>query len=227
MLSPEESHHAGSVLRCRVGDPVWLFDGEGAEAVGRVAQIRRQAVTIDVGEVREPQVSERVRLTLAVAMPRKQRQGFVFEKCTELGVWAIWPMVCTRSVVKPAPDRMARWHRTTVEAAKQCGRCRLPRVEAVMQFAETLERAAEFDACVVTGADPAAGPLKDVLAECRARIEEAGVWSLLVWIGPEGGLTAEEVESAVGVGATRASLGDSVLRVETAAVAVAALVGLG
>ncbi len=210
-----------------MGDPVWLFDGEGAEAVGRVADIRRQAVTIDVGEVREPPVSNGVRLTLAVAMPRKQRQGFLFEKCTELGVWAIWPTVCARSVVKPAPDRLSRWRRTTVEAAKQCRRCRLPRVEAVMQFAETVERAGEFDACVVTDADPASRPLLEVLAACKAQFENAGGWSLLVWIGPEGGLTAEEVESAVGLGANRAGLGDSVLRVETAAVAVAALVGLG
>ena len=226
VLSPEESHHVGSVLRCAVGDQVWLFDGEGREALGHIADTHRGAVAVDVEQVHETPTTERIRLTLAVAMPRKQRQAFLFEKCTELGVWAIWPTICTRSVVKPAPDRAARWKRTTIEAAKQCARARLPRIADTQSFSATVARAGEFDALVVTSATPSSKPLSKVLAGYRSDAVHSAPMSLIVWIGPEGGLTTEEEESAVAAGATKANLGDTVLRVETAAVAVAALVGL-
>ena len=185
------------------------------------------AVVVDVEQLREPRTTERIRLTLAVAMPRKQRQSFLFEKCTELGVWAIWPMICEHSVVKPAPDRTIRWKRTTIEAAKQCERCRLPRVSDTQPYSATVARAREFDALVVASATPTSEPLSGVLAGYRAKAADSRPMSLMVWVGPEGGLSAEEEESAVAAGATRANLGDTVLRVETAAVAVAALVELG
>ena len=226
VLSPEESHHAGSVLRCSVGDRAWLFDGQGREAFGHIADTHRGAVAVDVEQLREPPTTERIRLTLAVAMPRNQRQVFLFETCTELGVWAIWPMVCTRSVVKPAADRATRWKRTTIEAAKQCRRCRLPLVADTQPFSATVARADEFDALVVTSVSPSSTPLSEVLVRHRANAVNSGPMSLIVWIGPEGGLTTEEEESTAAVGATKANLGDTVLRVETAAVAVAALVAL-
>lgn len=228
-LSPEESRHASRVLRCRVNDQVVLFDGKGGEGVATVTEVNRGGVILQVADLAKRPFDQRVRLTLAVALPRAPRQPFMFEKCTELGVWAVWPMVCERSVVKPAAGQVEKWRRTTIEACKQCGRAWLPRIELPRPFSETLAHAAEFDTAVVTHADTSFTSLVDVLAASGTRSaggcsgESDDARTLLVWVGPEGGLSPEEIAAAVGVGAVGAQLGSHVLRVETAAITVAAL----
>jgi len=224
-LCREESHHVRDVLRARTGDDVVLFDGEGREAQGRIVGIAKNGVEIDVNEVAPcPNVAS-IRLTLATAMPRAQRQSFLFEKCTELGVWSIWPTIYERSVVKPGASHVDKWRRTTIEAGKQCGRARLPRIEGPYTFAETIARACEFDRRIVTDADPAFAPLMEAIrVEIGAsRPPDVARVTLLVWIGPEGGLTREEIASALSTGAVGATLGSYPLRIETAAVAVCAL----
>ncbi len=235
VLSRDESHHAATVLRCRTGEAVRLFDGRGREAAGRVVEADARGTVLEVGEVVELPDDRGVRLTLAVAMPRRPRQPYLFEKCTELGVREIWPTIFARSVVKPHAEQVGKWRRTTIEAAKQCGRCRLPEIESPLPFEETLGRSGRFDASIVTDVDPALPPIAQVIAACedptRARTGGSegfpGGLRLLVWIGPEGGLTAEEVSAAVESGAHGAGMGGYALRVETAAVSVAALLALG
>lgn len=219
-LSKDESHHAGSVLRCRPGDPVVLFDGQGREAAAVVAAVAPRAVTVDVAAIDERSRELGIRLTLAVALPRSHRQTFLFEKLTELGVSAIWPMVTERSVVRPRADHVAKWNRTTIEAAKQSERAWLPHIQPPTTFDETLTRVGEFDTALVTDRDTSHETLSDHLGSASA------ITSLLVWIGPEGGLTPDEISAALNAGATPVSLGSHILRVETAAIAVAAIVGL-
>ncbi len=226
-LSAEESRHAGSVLRCEVGDAVRLFDGEGREARATVFRVGRDGVTVDVEEAVTLSFGEAIKLTLAVAMPRKQRQAYLFEKCTELGVWEIWPTICERSVVKPKADQVGKWRRTSIEAAKQCGRCWIPRIEKPVSFDETILRAGAFDRLVVTTVDTSSRALTEVLSERADERVRAKPSSALVWIGPEGGLREAEVEAACAAGAVRAHLGENVLRVETAAATVVAVALLG
>ncbi len=235
VLSAAESHHAGLVLRCRCGDDVVLFDGSGREAVGRVVSVGPGVVAVDVAEVVERGQDPDVHLTLAVAMPRRPRQSFLFEKCTELGVWAIWPTVYERSVARPKRDQLDRWRRTTIEAAKQCGRCRLPQIEGPMTFGDTLVRAEEFQTLLVTYCGTSdiamstrvANELTLSAAErvCGIAGTDADASTFLVWVGPEGGLSASELDALKEVGAETANLGYHVLRVETAALTVAAVVG--
>ena len=216
-LSKRESHHACTVLRCRVGDRVLLFDGDGREAVATLTQVRGSAATVNIESVTEYPFDQWIRLTLAVAMPRKSRQPFLIEKCTELGVWSIWPMVSKRSVVKPGGDQTQRWLRTAIEAVKQSERRWLPRIETPQSFRATLERIDDFDAAIVTDARESFASIAEVLRE------RAAASRVLVWIGPEGGLSPDEVASAIDAGAVGARIGSHVLRVETAAITVAAL----
>ena len=249
-LDAAESHHLRDVLRCRNGEQVALFDGQGHEAAARVASITRRAVCVDVQEVLSRQYELAVRLTLAVAMPRAARQAFLFEKCTELGVWAIWPTLYEHTVVRPKAPQVDKWRRTAIEACKQSGRAWLPHIQEPACFDATLPRAGDFDLAIVTDADPRWPLLPDVVHDWRAAATDLRAAhgssgavgatvepdslerrcglpeTVLVWVGPEGGLTRGELDAARAAGAVGARLGPGVLRVETAAVAVAGVLSM-
>ena len=113
-LPPEESRHLVSSLRASPGSEVVLFDGAGGEAAGVLQRVDRRRAQVVVGRVTRRPFELAHRLTLAVAMGRAHRQGYLVEKCTELGVAAIWPIVAARSVARPDKDAVARWSRRPV-----------------------------------------------------------------------------------------------------------------
>lgn len=219
-LAPEEAHHAVTALRAREGDEVILFDGSGHEAVGRIARIRRRGVQVDVGEIKTFPFDLTRRITLAVAPVKAHRQSYLVEKCTELGVAAIWPIATERSVVKPAAATIAKWRRRAIEAAKQSGRRWLPVIEESQSFDVCVARFGAFDIVAMTDVGGSACSFQSFLSG----IPEAA--AVLVLIGPEGGWVARERESTRAAGAHAVSLSPTVLRVETAAVTVCAAAAL-
>lgn len=216
MLSPKESHHVIASLRAKVGHEVILFDGAGGEGIGLIARIERRQVFVDVTQVTHRPFELRHRITLAVAMTKTHRQGYLIEKCTELGVAAIWPIIADRSVSRPDAAAVERWSRRAIEAAKQSNRSWVPTIIAPRTFSECLKRLDDFHASSITHADSALVPFNTFLG---AQIDGA---SLLVWVGPEGGWSDIERDLAVKAGAVPTTLSPMVLRTETAAVAVCA-----
>ncbi len=216
-LSESESHHAIASLRIRPGDEVTLFDGAGREAIGRVLHTGRRKLQVEVMAIAEYPHDTPRRLTLAVAMPKANRQGYLIEKCTELGVAAIWPVVTDRSVTRPRRRAVEKWYARAVEAAKQSNRRWVPRIADPMSFTESIERVGQLDAVGMADLDSSAGSIVDLMA----RVPEGG--AVGIWIGPEGGWTQKEREFARRAGAESVSLGPTVLRTETAAVAVCAV----
>ncbi len=231
-LSPEESSHLVASLRATEGSEVVLFDGAGGEATGVLQRAHRRRAQVVVGPVTRRPFELAYRLTLAVAMGRTHRQGYLVEKCTELGVAAIWPIVGARSVARPDKDAVAKWSRRAIEAAKQSGRAWVPEIAAPMHFAELLGRVEEFDAAAV--ADPSSSgpgrcaviPFDTVLAALPAE------GTVLALVGPEGGWSDDEraqLQAGRMATATRltvVSLGPTILRTETAAVALCAAVAM-
>jgi len=230
ILSPEESHHVRDVLRRRPGNTLHLFDGQGGSAAATVVRIARESVEVEAGEVVRCAFDSGVRLTLATAVPKGPRQTYLIEKCTELGVWAFWPTSFERSVVHPKETAVNKWRRTAIEACKQCGRPWLPQIDQPRTFLETVDNVGCFDVAVVTDTQNPCGSLAAALADATASfgpdVAPGAPVNALVWIGPEGGLTGDEIATASAAGAVGASLGTSALRVETAAVAVASWVAL-
>lgn len=223
-LSPEEAHHARTSLRLTAGNEVVLFDGAGGESAGEIARIDRKGVVVDAGSMTRRPFELAYRVTLAIALGRAHRQGYVIEKCTELGVAAIWPVVADRSVSRPGGDAARKWSRRAIEAAKQAGRAWIPSIADSRTFAEALECVTAFDATCLTC--PAA-PVVDTrklepvpFAGFLAALPESS--SVLVWVGPEGGWSESEQTRAIEAGAVAATLGPTMLRTETAAVAVCA-----
>ena len=216
-VTGEEHHHLARVLRARPGDAITLFDGVGGEVRAHIVRIGRDQteLTADASDRQEGVVAapSETPLVLLTAVPRGGRMDFLVQKCCELGVTRIVPVITERSVVRPEPAKRARWEKIAREAARQCGRADVPGVSAPTALAAAL--AAELpDRRIVLSPEAGGRPL-------RALLPDRGATALLV--GPEGGFAAAEVEAARAAGFQAASLGSRILRVETAAIVAVAL----
>ncbi|WP_333845203.1 16S rRNA (uracil(1498)-N(3))-methyltransferase [Pelomicrobium sp.] len=216
-LPPAAAHHATRVLRLKVGDRVGLFDGRGTEALGAVAAVERQGVHVQVLEWRPAPPVPALELTLAQALCTQEKMDWVVQKAVELGVARIQPLATERSRVRLAPERAARrrvhWEGVVVAACEQCGRSRLAEVGPVLSLGAWLERQG-----------PPVLEERRLLLAPQASVGLSGLApptrAVTVLVGPEGGLTEEEMREAVAADFQPVRLGPRVLRTETAAVAV-------
>ena len=218
------AHRLTNVLRMHAGDEVILFDGSGEDVRVRLdgVSVRRVgAAVIERGPgPREP----RVRLHLYQSITKGDRFEWLLEKATEIGVARVVPLVAARSVVKtPAGGyRADRWRRIAVEAAEQCGRSAVPEIGAPQPFDDALRGAPGILLLPYEEAGDAAPSIHDVL---NRRIDDVfALAEVSVFIGPEGGYEAAEIERANEAGAEIVTLGDRVLRSETAGLVAATLV---
>src|SRR6202040_407840 len=133
-LPRETASHLAKVLRARSGDPLILFSGDGREYAGSVESVRGSRVTASVGNGADVDRESPFAITLVQCVPRGDRMDFIVQKATELGVARIVPVLSQRSVVRldkaHAEAKSAHWRAVAVSACEQCGRNRLPAVEA-------------------------------------------------------------------------------------------------
>ena len=213
ILEGEEARHLAAVMRATVGDRVVLFDGGGAEFDAEVLALKKHQVELSIVERRELSRELAGELTLAVALPKGDRQKWLVEKATELGVKKLVPLVSERGVAQPVEAALERLRRTVIEASKQCGRNRLLSIVSP-------ERAIDFFSQQPAEALRWVGDVEGV-PPAQALSPAAG--AVVIAIGPEGGFSAAERNAAVAAGWQRVSLGRRILRVETAAIALAGI----
>jgi 16S rRNA (uracil1498-N3)-methyltransferase len=221
-LEGDEAQHLARVMRAEVGDEVVLFDGSGAEFVGRITGIGRNRVELEVRERREIDRELRIRLTLAVTLPRGERQRWLVEKATELGAAVLVPLITERGVARPGDHAIERLRRAVIEASKQCGRNRLMRISPpieVCQYVTAAPREAVRWIAHPSDGNHSARSIAERLGAAREATH------VIAAIGPEGGFTPREVEAALSAGWEPIDLGRRTLRVETAATTIAAIVG--
>ena len=218
VLPDDEARHVRHALRIKVGDEIILFDGKGSEAQARVMALDRRKLEVDVTCTSQHEFDTAVQVTLAVAMPKAHRQGYLIEKCTELGVAAIWPIETERSVTKPGTAAVEKWQRRAIEAAKQSGRRWIPQIETRQTFHEAGARRDEFDHPVLAHVCLESIPLVKRLESVKPGDR------VLAFIGPEGGWTEEEFGRARDADLSLVRLAPTVLRTETAAVSFCAAV---
>jgi len=220
-ITGDEAHHISNVVRLRPGEELTLLDGSGREARARLVSVRRGVAVVEVLDVAEVDREAWCRLTVATAVPRGLQMDFLVQKCCELGVARLIPVLTERGVVDPTrrgEHHLTRWRRLVREATKQCGRTRLMEVEPPASFGEAVEHAGPDDLRLIATLEPDAIPLGKAIRGMRAT---PGVFAL---VGPEGGFTPGEVALARRAGFRPISLGARVLRVETAALAIAAVI---
>jgi 16S rRNA (uracil1498-N3)-methyltransferase len=140
-LTGDEARHLAAVMRAAVGDKLTVFDGLGQEYLCRIVRIAKATIDCEVLEARQPQREAAVRLTLAVALPKGDRQKYLVEKLTELGVARLLPLLTERGVAEPVDNALIRLRRGVIEASKQCRRNQLMEILAPQQskafFAQT------------------------------------------------------------------------------------------
>jgi 16S rRNA (uracil1498-N3)-methyltransferase len=215
-LDGPEAHHLIHVMRADAGREVTLFDGTGVEFAAVVESVRRSEVGLRIVERREVSRELRFPLSVGVALPKGDRQKWLVEKLTELGVGALVPLVTERGVAQPVDAALERLQRVVVEASKQCGRNRLMRIAGPQGWGDWISQGCRDARRFL--AHPGGRPLTEIALDHSAPVQLA--------IGPEGGLSETEVSQAIHAGWQEVDLGSRILRVETAAVALAAVVAL-
>jgi 16S rRNA (uracil1498-N3)-methyltransferase len=214
-LPAAQARHV-QVLRLQPGEPLTLLNGAGGEWQARVVRMGHAAVGVEVDAHVAVDRELARHVTLALGMPANERMDALVEKATELGVAAIQPLVCERSVLRLAGDRAARrlahWRGVAIAASEQCGRTRVPQVHEVRALRDWLR---------ALRAEPAGTARRIVLSPGAAArwgpgaVGPAGA-ALIVLSGPEGGLSAAEEDLVRDCAFAAVSLGTRVLRADTA-----------
>ncbi len=210
-----QAHHVIHVLRLLAGAPLTLFDGRGVEYPALIKRIDKSGLTLTVTGRHEVSRESPLEIVLAQGVSTGERMDYTVQKCVELGVSAIQPLITQRSVVRLSSERagrrVAHWQSVTAAACEQCGRNQVPLVLPVQPLMKWLGEPAPSNS-VRYLLSPHAGATR-----LRDRGRPEGRVTLLV--GPEGGWNAEETQAALTAGFTPLALGPRVLRTETAAVA--------
>lgn len=219
VLSGPLAHQLSRVLRLRPGERIILLDGEGQECEAEVEALQAHQAQVRILARRPAAGEPRHQVTLYQALLKGPRFEWVLQKGTELGIAAFVPILTSRCVAVPQrPEaKLARWQAIVREAAEQAGRGRLPRVAAPLPFAAACAGVKEERAFLAWEGERDIG-----LRQALAGLEGADGVSWALFIGPEGGFSAEEVALAQGYGIRPVSLGPRTLRAETAALAAAA-----
>ena len=210
-LSEDAAHHAVHVLRLREGDDVTLFNGRGGEFAARIASMQRLRISIDLLQHRAIERESPLRITLVQGVSAGERMDSTVRKAVELGVAEVQPVLAARSVARPkgdrAENRRSHWQKIVIAACEQCGRNRVPEVQALVSLDDYR---------------PASGAIKILLSPASelplSKLAPAKN-PIVLAAGPEAGFTEEEEARLVEAGFVPTSLGPRVLRTETAAVA--------
>jgi 16S rRNA (uracil1498-N3)-methyltransferase len=216
-----DAHKIEHVLRLGQGDRIVVIDSAArtfAATIVGLGRVVRANVVEEIVDARAAPAA--LRIDVAQAVPKGPRMDFVVEKGSELGVETFLPFYCERSIGRDVgAEKAARWRRIARAAAQQCGRASVPAILDAMPFDVLLERFGEYDAVLFAWelAEPA--PLHRRLAEALPAAGRA-----LVVVGPEGGFSHEEAELAQRRGAVMLWLGPRVLRTDTAALVLLAVI---
>ena len=217
----EQIHHMRAVLRLQTGREVTVFDGEGNEYLGTISLISKSQVVLAL-KSRKPAPPNKLKLTIACALPKQAGMDEIVTKLTQLGVDTLIPLETERVIsrLKAKQDisqnegRLERWRKISRNAAEQSRRNSLPDITRVMSLPEVLAQSLDYELKLIPTLAVEGKTLKEILVGSNPT-------SIMALIGPEGDFTPEEVDQALKNGFIAVSLGDTVLRVDTAAIALA------
>jgi 16S rRNA (uracil1498-N3)-methyltransferase len=223
-LNADKSHYLISVLRCKKGDVITIIDGKGKAYEAEVAEIAKKHVFINILREMALDTESALNLILCQGMLKGEKMDLVIQKATELGVREIIPIITERCLVKET-RKVKRWQKIAEEAAEQCGRTVIPTVHEPVEFGSlfTVHSSQQMKGLIFW--EEGGISLKEaVLKISPSPIHPFTDSPIHLFVGPEGGFTAEEVKLSEEHGLIRTTLGKRVLRAETAAIVSVALV---
>ena len=218
-ISGDDAKHIAKVLRMHAGEKLVACDCQGFDYDCVIDSLTDKEVELSVERKYLSETEPSVRVTLYQAMPKSDKMELIIQKAVELGVSAIVPVQTKRCVSRPDAKSMAkkleRYNRIALEAAKQCGRGRIPQVLPMLDFAEAIKAMKEDQRAFLF--------YENSTSSCRKELEQ-GVNSVSIMVGAEGGFEEEEVQKALDLDIASLSLGKRILRCETAPLAALSII---
>ena len=216
-ITGSDAHHIARSLRMAEGDEVFVSDGCGRDYLCRLTRIRDGECIAEIERECGALSESPIRITLFMAYPKGDKMETVVQKAVELGAYSIVPFESSRCIKRPSGDKVekitARLSRIAEEAAKQCGRSRIPTVEPIAAFSAVADRIKDFTRVLFCYENEKTVSIKEALSS----LDGCGTpESLAVIVGSEGGFSEEEAERFSSAGAVSVSLGKRILRAETA-----------
>ena len=213
VLEGTVARHLGNVLRARAGEQIALFNGDGREFAAKVLSVSKREVIVDIGAAATPQTESPVHTTLGLCLSKGDRFDWAIQKATELGVGAVTPLYSERVDFSIPPDRIekrvAHWRQIAISACEQCGRVSIPAVSSPQPLEQWVQSVAAEQKWVLHCDDHGA---------TRSGASKEAPPDAALLIGPEGGLTDQEITRACENSFGVLRLGPRVLRTETAPV---------
>jgi len=218
IITGEDVLHISKVLRLKVGDEIVICDGQGMDYYAAIEDINKKEVRTRILKKELSKSEPTINVILYQGIPKGAKMDVIIQKCTELGICKIVPVVNARNVVKLSDEKdvrkkVERWQRIAMEAAKQSRRGIIPKIEMPIEYEKALEEAAELDLAII----PYELEKKNALKEA---IHGKNIRYMGIFIGPEGGYEDEEIAAALEKGIIPVTLGPRILRTETAGSAV-------
>ena len=217
-ITGEDVNHIRNVLRLAIGDEIIVCDGAGKEYSCRITKIEREYVEVDIEDMNKNASELPCKITLFQGMPKSDKLEFVIQKAVELGAYEICPVLTKRTVVKledkKKEKKIERYQAIAESAAKQSGRGIIPSVHMFMGWKDALKYAVNFDMLIIPYENADGIEYAKSVMGSAARLPKGS--RIGIFIGPEGGFTEEEVNEAKQAGAKVITLGNRILRTETA-----------
>lgn len=217
----KQLHYLKNVLRLKGGERLVIFDERSNEYDAGILSLSAEGAVLSVRPIEKKPGPAGIRLAVACAIPKKSKMDDIIDKLTQLGVERIIPLETERVIIRldsgKKKERLERWKKIAVSAAQQSQRRNIPAIEKIQGVKEALDNFKGYDFKLIPTLSGKRVALKEAILKSRPA-------SILVFIGPEGDFSGIEVELAKGCGCIPVTLGELVLRVETAAVAVASFI---
>ena len=220
IITGNDVNHIRNVLRLKIGEKIMVSDGSGTDYQCSISEIGSDMITASIEEVFKNAAELPVKITLFQGMPKSDKLELIIQKAVELGVYEIVPVITVVKIDdKKADKKLERYNGIAESAGKQSGRGIIPTVKPFMSFKQALEYAKTLDMNLIPyeeakGMEYSREVIKDI----------HGKKSLGIFIGPEGGFAKEEVDMAIEAGAKCITLGNRILRTETAGLAVLSII---
>lgn len=221
LITGSDARHIKTVLRLRTGDKIGLFDGKGFEYEAKITAISSRSIKVTVLGGARSSAESAVQIIVGQAFLKERKMDILVRQLTELGISKWIPFFAQRSVPRPDPKNLSarkqRWEKIAKEALKQCRRARVPEIGETVSYKEILDQSRDCDLKIAFWEEESS-PINVTLPKQKKQIEK-----IFVLLGPEGGFTVQEMETATALGFITASLGPRILKAETATVAACVL----
>lgn len=218
-LEGDNARHIGNVLRGKPGDIITVCDGEGMDYECELVNITKNIVTAEIKDIFTNNNEPEIKITLYQGLPKADKMELVIQKCIEIGVDRIVPVKTEHTVVKldnKEEKKLIRWNKIAEAAAKQCGRGKIPVVDSIMSFNDAVSQAKSMDGAIIPYERERKRGLKGFTDSFNGK-------TIGVFIGPEGGFSQKEIDTAIAAGIKPVTLGRRILRTETAGLVAAVI----